>query len=68
MWQEKPPSTIIVRLQLNFQIGTVEHRVSGQARVGAEVWEFAFFALKITPRIGAPFTQRGTPPRTFSLE
>ena len=34
----------------------VEPRVSGQARIGVEVWEFAFFALKIIPRIGAPFT------------
>ena len=29
---------------------------SGTPRIGAESWEFAFFALKITPRIGAPFT------------
>ena len=28
----------------------------GTPHIGAEVWEFAFFALKIIPRIGAPFT------------
>ena len=28
----------------------------GTPRIGAEVWVFTFFALKIIPRIGAPFT------------